>query len=56
MGIADLNADGLLPPGIYDTSLAEIRQRFAYNARRIALVDGLQRALENLEAAGWRSS
>jgi hypothetical protein len=52
MGIADLNGDGLLPPGIHDASLDEIRQRFAYNARRAALVDGLQRALENLEAAG----
>jgi len=54
MGIADLNADGLLPPGTHDASLDEIREKFGYNMRRRALVDGLQRALRNLEAAGVR--
>ena len=52
MAIGKLNSNGLLEPGIHDTSLDEIRKVFAYNTRRTTLVDGLQRALGNLEVSG----
>ena len=35
----------MLPRGLYDASLQEIRQTFGFNSRRKALVDGLERYL-----------
>jgi len=52
MSIPDLDPNGLLPPGIHDTSLDEIRERFGFTLRRIRLLGGLQRALQNLAGAG----
>lgn len=34
---------GLLPPGLHDTSISEIRSTLGFTARRDGLVDGLER-------------
>lgn len=52
--IPEFNLRGSLPPGVYDTTLAEIEERLAFNADRQRLVEGLKRAVENLRTAGVR--
>jgi hypothetical protein len=52
--IPDHQSNGELPPGIYETTLEEIRQRFGYNSWRLELISGLEAALSNLRAAGVR--
>lgn len=44
--------DLLLPPGIHWATLPEIRARFATNAGRTALFDGIERVAAALELAG----
>ena len=44
----------ILPPGIWDASIQEIDDRFAINAKRILLFDGLRFALDNLFKAGCK--
>ena len=36
----------MLPEGLYDTSLPEIRQTMGFSERRIALIDGLEGYLQ----------
>ena len=48
------DANGNLPPGVYRVSMQEIRARFAWNATRRRLLDGLTRAVASLAAAGVR--
>lgn len=50
--IPDLDASGLLPPGIHAAEWSEIVTRFGGNGQRRALLHGLRRALEALRAAG----
>jgi uncharacterized protein DUF6932 len=45
---------GNLPPGIHKTSWEEIVERYATNDRRQELLDGLNRAMRSLQAAGCR--
>lgn len=45
---------GSLPPGVHETTMAEIESRLAFNEHRRHLVAGLKRAVANLEAAGAR--
>jgi hypothetical protein len=57
--IPDYNRDSkapwpLLPPGVWDASIEEIEDRFAINAKRILLFNGLRHALENLFNAGCK--
>lgn len=53
--IPDLDDSGLLPAGVYKTTLEEIRDRFGRrNAIRRRLFRGLKEALRNLQAAGVR--
>lgn len=52
MAIPDFQTNGELFVGIYDAVLAEIRQRFGYNLKRLKLLDGLTAAVNNLQAAG----
>lgn len=52
--IPEFDPRGSLPPGVYDTTLAEIEERLAFNADRQRLVEGLKRAVENLRTAGVR--
>jgi hypothetical protein len=49
--IPDCNQSGELPPGIYETTLQEIQNRYGYNRRRRKLLKGLEQALNNLRAA-----
>ena len=48
------NAIGELPPGMHSATLAEVEAVFAMTPRRRALFEGLQRAIQNLWAAGVR--
>jgi hypothetical protein len=51
--IPDLTADGLLPPGIQDATLDEIRDRFGrHNAARRRLMKGLAALAAKARAAG----
>ncbi len=43
---------GLLPPGIYDATLEEVKIRYAINPRRIALFKGMEMGIENLFLSG----
>lgn len=44
----------VLPPGIHQTTMEEVRVAFATNDQRILLFDGFQRAVSSLVAAGCR--
>lgn len=46
------DSDGNLPPGIYLSSLHDIKIRFATTPKRIVLFEGLFKAIENLKNAG----
>ncbi len=50
--IPDLDSNGNLPPGIHRATLPEIREKFAWSARRERLCNGLSRAIQNLAEAG----
>jgi len=39
---------GLLPPGEHEASWDEVEERFGWNERRRAMLDGLSEALELL--------
>jgi hypothetical protein len=42
----------VLPPGIHDSTLAEVAVRFATTPHRRLLLDGFERAISNLSSAG----
>ncbi|MGV8026330.1 MAG: hypothetical protein AB2L18_07230 [Anaerolineaceae bacterium] len=44
----------VLPPGLYDATLEEVRERFATNDKRIILYNGLLKAAKSLKIAGCR--
>ena len=46
--IPDLDANGMLPPGVWDCSFAEIEGRFCWNDHRRALWLGLKRFLKDV--------
>jgi len=52
--IPSFDAGGSLPPGVHETTMAELEGRLAFNGHRRRLVGGLKQAVENLEAAGAR--
>jgi hypothetical protein len=52
--IPSFDENGNLPPGIHDASWDEISARFGTTAHRLALLDGLRRALDSLHGAGCR--
>jgi Family of unknown function (DUF6932) len=53
MPIPAFDADsGNLPPGVHAATWDEIVSRFGWNAERVRLLEGLQRALQSLKAAG----
>jgi hypothetical protein len=43
---------GLLPPGIHWAAMGEVRSRYALNLHRRRLMDGFERAVTALNAAG----
>jgi len=49
--IPDFNQRGELPPGIYKTTLQEIKERYGHNEVRGKLLEGLEQALNNLREA-----
>ena len=56
MPIPDLNADGLLPEGIYDCTLPEIQARFGAfrgSDRRVRLFSKLREMVEVLKGSGF---
>ncbi|MBK8088083.1 MAG: hypothetical protein IPK31_09105 [Chitinophagaceae bacterium] len=42
----------LLPPGVYDSTIDEVYERYAINARRIFLFEGLYKGVVNLFTGG----
>ena len=50
--LPDFTIEGLLPPGEHPATLDEIRARFGWNPRRLALLGGLSAALIPLRSAG----
>lgn len=44
--IPDHDEHGLLPPGVHDASHAEIEERFCWTPRRILLLSGLRRLMD----------
>jgi hypothetical protein len=54
--IPPFDPDGDLPPGLHWASWDEIAERFGGTERRVALLDGLRRALVALKAAGCRTA
>jgi hypothetical protein len=49
MAIPDWNDFGVLPDGIHDCNVDELRDRLGYNEHRAALMEGLERTLEWLQ-------
>jgi hypothetical protein len=45
----------VLPPGVHDATLEEVKSRFSHNARRAMLFEGFERAYRSLEGAGCRA-
>lgn len=52
--IPEWSINGDLPPGVYETTLPEIEERLAFNARRRRLFEGFRRACNELARAGCR--
>lgn len=44
----------VLPPGVHDASLEEVRERFATNETRARLFDGFIKACQSLASAGCK--
>ncbi len=43
-----------MPPGIYETDFEELNEKMGWSRRRLALLDGLETALELMAASGVR--
>jgi uncharacterized protein DUF6932 len=55
MALPELDQEGLLPPGIHNVSVAELKEKFCYfrsSDRRINLGRKLERYLEDLKPGG----
>lgn len=52
--IPDFKDDGLLPPGVHEATLEELREKLGFTRRRRTLIDGLERALELMSGCGVR--
>jgi hypothetical protein len=46
--VSAFDSNGNLPPGVHDATIEEIKQRFAYNAHRAKLFEGLVEVTELL--------
>lgn len=47
--------NGNLPPGIHWAEWSEFKERFGTTPKRLAMIQGLQNAMEQLKAAGCRT-
>lgn len=52
--IPDFMDDGLLPPGVHEATLEELREKLGFSRKRRTLIDGLERALELMSGCGVR--
>lgn len=52
--IPEFTEEGLLPQGIYETDFEELRGKMGWGRRRLALLEGLERALELMAVSGVR--
>ena len=50
--IPDFNTRGSLPPGVHETTIAEIERRLGFTEHRQRLLNGLKQVVDNLNAAG----
>lgn len=53
--IPEFDENGNLPPGVHFCEWEEFVDRFGYNDTRTRLINGLQMAIEQLQAAGCRT-
>jgi hypothetical protein len=44
--------EGLLPPGIHETDLEELREKMGWSRKRQELLEGLEEALELMASCG----
>jgi hypothetical protein len=44
--------EGLLPPGIHETDLEDLREKMGWSRKRSALLEGIEEALELIAACG----
>ena len=50
--LPEFTEEGLLPPGIYETDFEELREKMGWSRRRLALLEGLESALELMATSG----
>ena len=50
--ISQFTEDGLLPPGVHETDLEELREKMGWSRKRQGLLEGLEEALELMAACG----
>lgn len=50
--IPQFTDEGLLPPGVHETSLEELREKMGWSRKRRDLLGGLEEALELMAACG----
>lgn len=54
MAIPKIDSRGLLPPGIHDGSIMEIKDKFATNPHRVKLFDDFERFISTeMNVTGW---
>jgi Family of unknown function (DUF6932) len=54
--IPPFNERGNLPPGVHKADWNELEAAFGGSSRRVALLEGLRRALDSLRGAGCRTA
>lgn len=52
MPVPEFENFGNLPAGVHESNLVEVESRFAYNAKRVRLLDGFRDACRSLKQAG----
>lgn len=50
--IPQFTEDGLLPPGVHETDLEELREKMGWSRKRRELLEGLEEALELMSTGG----
>ncbi len=50
--IPQFTEDGLLPPGVHETDLEELREKMGWSRKRQGLLEGLEEALELMASCG----
>lgn len=53
--IPNFQSNGTLPIGIHWSTIEEIKEKLCFSAKRIQLVEGLERAIVSLKNAGCRT-